>query len=231
LINQNYWRVWFLAIVGISTAVATVSSLVVTSLGNRSVADFDFPQELELNSGQVVAVNHSLINQEIAKNNNKYGEKIQASQPYQFLNYQPKINLEFSYLVGTRGDVEIYLRNYTALMPIKTKQTRQLEEIGSHLLFTQNHQAYLSSCISPRSLSNVTQQQFSQYRYQNDLQLTTVWQWLQGKASIRDRRCLWILISTPNTSVNSEIAYQSLEQVWRELYQWWLPNFPTLTDQ
>ena len=123
-----------------------------------------------------------------------------------------------------------YLQNYTDIQDktIKTKSIEQIEGIGYHALLRDNKQAYLTSCISPRSLSNVTQKQFSQYRYENDLNWHTGVKWLRGKASIRDRRCLWILLSIPVTQKNIQDDYQILETAWKNIYQWWLPNFPAL---
>ncbi|MGL5793797.1 MAG: cyanoexosortase A system-associated protein, partial [Waterburya sp.] len=176
-----------------------------------------------LNNGQAKIVKSQFKQSKIK---NKQEETLQDTKEYQYISNGQIVNLKISYLVGTRGDIETYLQKYLKMTP--TIKIKHLESIGHHALFTNKNNAYLSSCISPRSLSNVTQQQFSQQRYQNDLQLQIAWDWLQGKASIRDRRCLWILLSTPITPSHTQAAYQVLETVWQDLYQWWLPNFPPL---
>lgn len=228
MINQTQWRSYFLAVTSIGTNLAVVYTLIVSTVGNRPVADFEFPEHLSLNLGQVIAVKSGLSKHETNKNEL---EAIKAHKKYQYTKYQTEISLEMGYLVGTRGDVGTYLHKYTSIAPeiIKTRQVKHLEGVGYHALFNSEDRAYLSSCISPRSLSNVTQQQFSQHRYQNDLELQVGLDWLRGKASIRDRRCLWVLLSTPITLSNTQAAYQILETTWIDLYQWWLPNFPNLT--
>lgn len=234
MIHQRQWRSYVLAIASIGTNLAVVYGLIVPTVGNRPVADFELPDRFSLNSNQAIAVKSSLVSQ---KMKNQEREVIKATKKYQYIQDKQEISLDISYLVGTRGDVATYLQEYTDIAPeiIKTKEVKHITGVGYHALFTssdrqesQSNRAYLSSCISPRSPSNITQKQFSQFRYQNDLQLQVGLDWLQGKASIRDRRCLWILLSTPIKRSDPKTAYQVLENAWQELYQWWLPNFPRL---
>jgi cyanosortase A-associated protein len=223
MINQMQWRSYLLTVTGITLHLALAYSFLLPTAGNRQVAEFKFPQGF--NRAIAIAGTFSP---------NKAGtatETIQARQKYQYSQGGQAIALEISYLVGTRGDVATYLENYTTINAeaIKGKSIKQLEGVGYHALLTEDNRAYLTSCISPRSPSNVTQKQFSQYRYQNDLQWQIGLDWLQGKASIRDRRCLWVLLSTPVTRGNSQVANLALETAWKEVYQWWLPRFPDLT--
>ena len=235
MINSIQWRSCVLAIASIGTNLAVVYGLIVATVGNRTVPDFKFPEHLSLNSTQAMAVKSRQVSR---KADNQEQEIIKGHQKYQYIQDNQKISLDISYLVGTRGDVDTYLQQYTDIEPktIQAKKVKHIDGVGYHALFTssdrqgdsESNRAYLSSCISPRSLSNVTQKQFSQFRYQNDLQLQVGLDWLQGKASIRDRRCLWILLSTPIMQSDPKIEYQVLENTWQDLYQWWLPNFPRL---
>ena len=233
------WREYFSKITGISIYLTLASVIIMPEAGNRTVADYNFPQKIELDSGTTITSTHPteampMPNGSLATASFAIAEEpdstetIKASRRYK-LKEDRKINLEISYLVNTRGNVEAYLQQYTSIgsRAIATQQ-RRLETVGHHLLFATEKHAYLSSCISPRSLSNVTQKQFSQQRYQNDLRWDVGWKWLTGKASIRDRRCLWVNLSTPIVG-DTQAAYQSLETVWTEIYHWWLPNFPPLS--
>ena len=218
--NQSQWRSYILAFTSISINLAAVYTFLVPSAGDRQVAEFEFPSEFGL--AREVAV-------EDRTQQTKKSIKIQARQQYQY-GQDMAIALELNYLVNTRGSIDTYLRNYTDISEaaIAAKSVKQIEGIGHHALLTDGDRAYLTSCISPRSLANVTQKQFSQYRYQNDLNLQVGWQWLQGKASIRDRRCLWVLMVTPVEQSSSQARYKDLEAAWQDIYRWWLPNFPTL---
>ncbi|MEO1340351.1 MAG: cyanoexosortase A system-associated protein [Cyanobacteria bacterium J06635_13] len=229
MMNRTQWRSYSLAATSISISLAVVYAFLVPSAGNRQVAEFQFPQSFA--QAQAIATTDKLIPDEAAT------EVILARQKYQYpqtgqgmFAANSVIALEINYLVGTRGDIVSYLQNYTDISAeaIKAKSSKYLEGIGHYAVIKDYNQTYLTSCISPRSLSNVTQKQFSQYRYQQDLNWQTAWQWLQGKASIRDRRCLWVLLSTPMTQDNVRESDQALVSAWKEIYQWWLPNFPPL---
>ncbi len=230
----NYtWKNSCLTLAGISTYLTTAYIIIVPQAGDRPVANFQFPQQIKLNSAT------TFVSKDSTKTTSATVERsptlitkkqiFQASNQYQSFQDGRAIDLETNYIVDTTGNVETYLQNYTSLAPkiIKNKTIKQIEGIGYHALFVKSDRAYLTSCISPRSPSSITQRQFSQYRYQNDLKPQVVWHWLQGKASIRDRRCLWINLSTP-LNTNLQTAYQSLETTWQEVYRWWLPNFPSL---
>ncbi len=228
MINQAQWRSYFLAVASVGINAAVIYAVIIPKVGNRSVADYEFPERLRLNHG--IALEQSALGQDVIKSKDR--KVIKSQQGYQYIGGETKMRLDISYLVGTRGDVEIYLQSYTDIAPkiIKAKIVKELDRVGYYALFSGQGKAYLSSCISPRSLSNVTQKQFSQNRYQNDLRWQVGWDWLRGKASIRDRRCLWILLSTPVDTPNTQAAYQNLEKAWKNVYQYWLSNFPPLTE-
>ena len=225
---QTQWRNYLLAITSISINLGLVYALVVPSVSDRSVADFEFPASFAGSKYQIFA---SKTDQDNSQAEAKI-EPIKASQQYQTIQDGREIDLAISYLVGTRGDVETYLQDYTSIdaKAIKGKKIQQLDQIGYHALVTDKNRAYLTSCISPRSLGSVTPRQFSQQRYEHDLDWQIAFDWLRGKASIRDRRCLWVLLSTPVTQANSQTTEQVLEAAWKDIYRWWLPNFPSLTN-
>lgn len=217
---RSQWRSYILAITSISINLAAVCTFLFPSVGNRRVAEFEFPSKFGL-AREVIAEDRI----EQIKNST---ETIQARQQYRY--GEMAIALELNYVVNTRGGVDTYLRNYTDITEaaIAAKSVKQIEGIGHHALLTDGDRAYLTGCISPRSPANVTQKQFSQYRYQNDLSLQIGWQWLRGQASIRDRRCLWVLMAIPVEEGSSQAKYRDLEAAWQDIYRWWLPNFPTL---
>ena len=228
MINQAQWRSYFLAVASVGINAAVMYAVIIPKAGNRSVADYEFSERLQLNHG--IALEQSALGKDVIKSKDR--KVIESRQRYQYIGGETKMRLDISYFVGTRGDVETYLQSYTDIAPeiIKAKIVKELDGVGYYALFSGRDRAYLSSCISPRSFSNVTQKQFSQYRYENDLRWQVGWDWLRGKASIRDRRCLWILLSTPTDTPNTQAAYQTLETVWKDVYQYWLSNFPPLTE-
>jgi cyanosortase A-associated protein len=175
-VNQIQWRSYLLSVTGISLNLALAYSCLVPSAGNRQVAEFKFPQGFN----QAIAIAETFSQNKAGTATETKTETIQARQKYQYSQAGQAINLEISYLVSTRGDVATYLQNYTNIdaEAIKGKSIKQLEGVGYHAVLTDHNRAYLTSCISPRSPSNVTQKQFSQYRYQNDLQWQIGLDWL-----------------------------------------------------
>ena len=231
-IAKNKWRNYYLALTAIGTNLVTIYALINPGAGHQDLANFKFPQQIKLNSGTLSAIqgaNNFLPASSQAPATTARQETIKSKQQYKSIPDSSNTILEVSYLVNTRGDVESYLQQYTNISSeaIKNKTIAHIETIGYHALIKDSDRAYLSSCVSPRSPSNVTQQQFSHYRYQNDLKLHIGWEWLQGKSSIRDRRCLWVQLSTPLVS-DSQTAHNSLETTWQEIYPWLSQNFPSI---
>jgi len=231
MIYQHQWRSGFLAITSIGISLATLYTFIAPTAGNRPVSSFEFPDRIPLNSWQQVdsksAINSLFDPQKPAQESQ---ELVQSAHDYRYSQNGSDLQVEMRYVVGTRGDVNSYLHEYTEIPPkaIESQKIEQLEGVGHYALFTSGNRAYLSSCISPRSLSNVTQKQFSDNRYSNDFQPQILLDWLQGTASIRDRRCLWTHLSTPISKSDPQIAYKTLETAWIDWYQWWQPRFPTL---
>ena len=231
MINKK-WRNYLAIAMTISTNCAIVLALILPKAGHNPVADFEFPKYIKLDSGKTFASTGSTNSVKIepvrSQSIEVQPETIKADRKYEYVEKSP-VSLEIRYLSNARGDVMSYLHKYTEISPktLQDKKISQLKGIGHHILFRDRDRAYLSSCISPRSPSNVDREQFSRYRYQNDLTLEVGWEWLLGKSSIRDRRCLWVHLSTPLVT-DSQNAYSLLESTWKEIYQWWLPNFPAL---
>jgi cyanosortase A-associated protein len=231
MINRYQWRSSFLATTSIGIGFTVIYTFIAPTAGNRPVSSFEFPDRIPLNSWQQVesqsAINSLSSPQKTAQESQ---ELVQSAQNYRYSHSGSDLQVEMRYVVGTRGDVNSYLQEYTEIPPeaIKSQKIKQLQNVGYHALFTSGDRAYLSSCISPRSLSNVTQKQFSENLYNSDFQPQIWLNWLQGTASIRDRRCLWTHLSTPISKSDPKIAYETLETAWIDWYRWWLPRFPTL---
>ena len=115
------------------------------------------------------------------------------------------------------------------------QQVKKISGIGSYLLVEAEnshhkpkHIIYLSSCLTSFGDSIAEQKEFSAVLNQVRLTPELLWNWLWGKGSIRDRRCLWINLALPTQDRELEHNYENLEQVWRELNRWWKPRFPQL---
>jgi cyanosortase A-associated protein len=239
-LNNLQKRTNFLATTAIGISLVTVYTLIEPTAGNRSVASFDFPSDIPLNNWQ--QLDSKPLNITVQSNN---PERLESGRSYQYNKKNTQmaegtssaderqrqiLEIEARYIIGSRGYVENYISKYTDIAPkaFKAEQIKYSKEIGYYFLFKDNHRAYLSSCISPRSQSTVTQKQFASNRYQADLKPNVLFNWLLGKASIRDSRCLWMQLSMPLNTSEAQITYATLQEAWSDWYRWWLTHFPSL---
>lgn len=203
--------------------------LVWTKLVNAPKADSSAQQEKNSLQASVSLPGWQLISSEPLTNNTE----AKAGRRYRFQQGATTLNAEQYYMVSD-GNVSRYLfvhspvRTANASMKVKFKP-----EVGHYGLVSHNGNAYLSACINPRGGSTVTESQFTQNRYANDLQIARIAPWLLGQESLIDYRCLWTLMSIPlkNGSKSDAIAaesgaYQRLEDAWFSWHQWWQANFP-----
>jgi cyanosortase A-associated protein len=228
MINNIQWRTSFLATTAIGIGMVALYVLIEPTAGNRPVANFDFPRRIPLNTWQ--QLDNKILKTSTPSSEHHNSERLESAHSYQYTKDDTKIAITARYLVGSRGNIDGYISQYTEVpsQALKPAKIEYLEGIGYYRLFTFENRAYLSSCISPRSQSSVTQKQFASSRYQADLKPKVIFNWLLGKASIRDSRCLWTHLSTPIPKSDPQIAYQTLETAWIDWYHWWLPRFPSL---
>ena len=227
MISTPRWRSRFLTTTTVGIALAVIYSAIAPSAGKRKVADFIFPQRITLNSWQQTSSQSLSLTQTSPDSD---GEVVKSGKIYRYSQDDKNLTVEMRYIVGARGEIKSYLENHTSISPqvFSSAKMKHIPGIGYHILLTHQNQAYLSSCISPRAASSVTHQQFSTHRYRADWQFSVWLNWLWGKSSIRDRRCLWTNLSMAIDSIQSETTYQTLETVWIDWYRWWLPRFPNL---
>ncbi|WP_017714667.1 hypothetical protein [Prochlorothrix hollandica] len=107
------------------------------------------------------------------------------------------------------SDVELDLKtDYHSLM-------------GNYVEFIYQDRAYLTTCIPPQGQTLInTQQQFEAQGLQNKTPIDWL-QWLAGIKDLRDWRCIWINISIPISSEQSDPQVELLQQLGLFLYQKW----------
>lgn len=235
-IGQQRIRSSLLAVTSIGVTIVAIYSFIVPSVGKLFVADFVFPKRIPLIAWQQKN-SYSLTTK--AKLEAKKAEKaeldseiVKSAHSYNYIQDSKNLTIEMRYLVGSTGNIDKYLRKYTniATADFKSKQIKNIERIGYHVLFTSGNRAYLSSCIVAQGNSKVNPQQFSQQLNKINLQAQVWLDWLtvKEKVSIRDRRCLWTHLSLSLNNSSPQLAYQTLETIWVNWYQWWKPQFPKL---
>ncbi len=193
--------------------------LAIPNTGNNTT--FDFPSQIPLPGWQPLA-SHSLT-QQAASN-----QKSPPFRKYQYSRNRIPLDIEMRYIINTNGDIKLFVRIFTAIVPSSISQwnTRHSEGVGFYSLFTYQGKAYLSACINPRGESTVTNVQFVRNRRIHDAQPSRILPWLLRQEPLIDNRCLWALLAVPAKDGSSEDAYPILETVWKAWYSWWAPRFP-----
>lgn len=194
--------------------------------GNHKVTPFAFPPDVPLPEGQLLE--SQPLTDTVAQLPRQYNAVI-AGRYYRYSQNGIPLDIEMRYVVGTLGDVESFIRNYAAmhLPPGQVFQAlRQQEGVGFYGVFVHQGRAYLSTCINSHGGSTVTMEQFLHNRHTYDFRFSRLLPWLLGQESLRDRRCLWVHLSTPLNQADSKSAYTVLEKAWFSWYRWWSPRFP-----
>ncbi|MDX1976222.1 MAG: cyanoexosortase A system-associated protein [Pseudanabaenaceae cyanobacterium bins.68] len=109
---------------------------------------------------------------------------------------------------------EVYGFNLKQLKP------SQLPGQGFYVKFEQNQRQYLSSCINPKGEPTVTSKQFLANRNRHDFSLGQFASYGLGLSDLRDKRCLWVVISA------SQGAQLDLKTAWQAWLNYWQPRFP-----
>ena len=212
-----------------SIITATICSIIDPQAGRKSPAKFVFPDEIPLPGWNFVS---SQKNETKILPTDEAKDIIQDGKDYKFTYKNRSLDIDIFYLSKTRGNIKQLLKEYFnvdehTLKSIQIKQTNQ----NHYSLFVNQDRAYLSACINPFGHSTVTQRQFSQNLNNRLLNLRLVGNWLLGRDSIRDRRCLWTIMSIPNHQETSQELNQTLEQTWEDYHRWWQKRFPDLHQE
>lgn len=223
---QYSWHDRLLILTSIAISLLAVYSLINPKVGNRSVAEFKFPEQIPLPFWEYTGYQKIKLDQSKLIENQ---EDIQSANRYQYQESTTKLDIEMYYFTNTRGNVANFLLKHTNINPESLKkQTIKQQDNGYYSLIQYGDRTYLSSCLNPTGNSTVTEKQFSENLNRRPFNLKLLGNWLIGKESIRDRRCLWVTISIPHDNSSFLASNDTLEQVWQNWYRWWKPRFPKL---
>ena len=215
-------RLSLLTIISGSIFCVLAKTILAPATPNNTVslfAPFVFPTVVSLPEWQLL--NSHLLAAPIPKN-----LEYAAGRHYQYIQKNQTLDIEMRYMINTSGSVRFFISSILQLPSQLKLAPRQREGVGFYYLFAHEQRAYLSTCINSRGSSTVTELQFQQNRYLYDMHLSRLLAWLLGKGTFKDRRCLWMHLSTPVKNSTFEDKYKTLEQTWFDLYKWWQPRFP-----
>ena len=145
---------------------------------------------------------------------------------YQYRQGKQVLKINMRYFSPTVGDVQAYLGHYNNKTIPPSLVIREKKELGYYGLFTQNQQAHLTTCLTPKGGNIFKREQFLQVRYQSDIRPERFIPWAIGKVPLLDNRCLWIDMSLNGTEQNSPSSdYLTLEKAWFSWNEYWRSRF------
>lgn len=158
--------------------------------------------------------------------NHVWEKDILSGQIYHYQRAGQSLIVSFYYIPYSSGDVESYHDQFRAWfnLPNSIKLTEKQNSNGHHLQLSDPPQYELTACINSHGKSTATIPQFIAYFYRPYLNPSQWFNLLNGKQTLRDRRCLWGQLSL----TGAKASETELKTVWQELLAYWQTNFPPL---
>lgn len=145
---------------------------------------------------------------------------------YQYRQGKQVLTIKMRYFSPSIGDVGAYLGHYNNKKIPSSLVIREKTGAGQYGVFTQNKQAHLTTCLTPRGGNVFKRERFFQVRYQSDIRPERFLPWAIGKAPLLDNRCLWIDMTLDGTNQSDPSSnYPILEKVWMSWDNYWRSRF------
>lgn len=211
-------RIWLLATLFVGVLGVLFKLLLFPNSSQLAATSFVFPTTVPLPQWQLVESLPLKITDD---------PNFIASRRYRYQQNGVSMNVDMHYIINSSGDLKDSLRKHIISKGSASSLIlREKPGMGFYAFFTNQGNAYLTSCINPRGGSTVTFDQFRQNRNTYDLQPGRLLLWLLGLEELRDWRCLWSLMSIPVETANRGEAFSLLESAWFSWYPWWEQHFP-----
>lgn len=217
-------RSWLFPIASVAMALVTVITLVFPQVGRRENRVLAFPSQLSLENWEQTESASLVENPETELQFNG----LHAGQQYQYQQSNQDVTVALRFISPTHGSINAFLENIydeSRLEAYKAGKTRSLSDVGSYQLFRDGEKAYLSACLVPDGKSTATRNQYAQQSDANVFDIKTLIPRLVGLRSLRERRCLWVHLSTPLEGESPEAKEDVLEAVFQEGYPQWQELF------
>ncbi len=212
-------RTPFLAIT--CAGVALVFGRLLLMEANAGAIAYQLPAEVSLPNWQTEP------SSELKKRDDERQDEV-SGRLYQYRQGDRTLTIEMRYFVGGDSQVRNLLLKYdkpgaATSFPATIQHD---PETGYFSLFSDQGNAYLSSCINPRGGSTVTLEQFKQNRYAHDFRVDRIVPVILGQTTLQDGRCLWTFMQIPIQSDDQHEAYRLLKEAWTSWFQQWADQFP-----
>jgi cyanosortase A-associated protein len=153
---------------------------------------------------------------------------LQQGRLYRYQRHATPLTVELWAIKNTNGDVSAYIDAYAQKNIAPGRQRPDLRYrsgIGFYGIIETEDRRYLSSCINATGESTFSISQFTGARFQRDLTLSQITNWILGQKPLFKKQCLWSHFSMPKT-VQETKEVSILETTWFNFYQWWRSSYP-----
>ncbi len=211
---------WLLPIAGVTMAITTVLTILVPQIGRREISPLQFSSQLNLSDWE----QENSISLVTTPQTELTHHRLRSGRKYHYKKQQRQVEAALRFISPTFGNIEKYLQktyDKTFQIAYQQGQTNYLPSFGYYRLFKDEKQAYLSACLTPTFESTVSQRQYVSQANRQVFNWQTLIPRLLGEKSLRERRCLWVNLSTPLNSNSPETSYQLLESVFKTGYPKW----------
>ncbi|MDR9404346.1 MAG: cyanoexosortase A system-associated protein [Halothece sp. Uz-M2-17] len=211
---------WFLSITSVMMMAVTIATFIMPEIGRREIQPLQFPPQMNL-SGWTEEKSIPLVNQPETK---LRFERLRSGREYHYQQQEAKVTAALRFSSPTVGRLENYIKQtYPESLTTAYQQgnTRYIPNRGNYHLFQDDEKAYLSACLTPTGESTVDFTNYVNKANRNMFEWQTLIPRLLGQKSFRERRCLWVNLSTPLNPDLPETSYKILESVFKTGYPQW----------
>ena len=213
-------RSWLLPLTGITIAGVTAATIMMPQIGRREIPPLQFPSQITLagwdQQNSLPLVNHP---------ERKFQQDgLRSGQQYQYRQQENQVTVALRFSSPTVGRIEKYIKQTYEPGFEKAYQqgsTKYLPNLGHYRLFTNQDKAYLSTCLTPSGESTVDFQSYVKKANRKIFEWESLIPRLLGQQSLRERRCLWVNLSTSLNNQSPENSYRRLESVFKQGYSKW----------
>lgn len=211
---------WLLPLTSLAMAVITIATLLMPQVGRREIKSLQFPSQVTL-SGWEEKKSFSLVDNPETQ---LQLHRLRGGHQYHYQQQEIEVTAALRFFSPTFGNVEQYLKKtYDPLLQDAYGQGKNsyLPDLGTYRLFHDQETAYLSACLTPEGESTINVTAYVNKTNRGIFNWNTLMPRLLGERSLRERRCLWVNLSTPLQHNSPEASYRRLESVFKAGYSQW----------
>jgi len=211
---------WLLPLTSLAMTGITIATLLIPEVGRREIQSLQFPSQMTL-SGWEEQKSVSLVDNPEPR---LQLHRLRSGHEYHYQQQATEVTAALRFFSPTFGNVEEYVKK-TYDPPLQKAYaqgtTKYLSNLGTYHLFHDQETAYLSACLTPEGESTINVAAYMNKTNRGIFNGQTLIPRLLGQRSLRERRCLWVNLSTPLQQNSPEASYRRLESVFKAGYSQW----------